>query len=370
MKKILIVNNNLDIGGIQKSLVNLLRQLGGEGEITLLLFSPSGALLDKVPEQVKIITPQNCYRILGLSRNELKKYPLLYMLKGFLVKYAAVFSRRGAMKLLGLLQKPLCGYDMAISYSHLPHHKSFANGCGDFVLDKVQAAKKVCFVHCDYSRAGSNSAQNSAQYREFDKIACCSEGVAQVFVKAARAEKSRVCTVRNFFDLTVTEQACKAPCTMDERYINILTVARLSPEKGIADALCAFKDAGRQDIRYTIIGDGPEKSRLMAQAAPLGDRVIFAGESSNPYGYMAAADYLLVPSLHEAAPMVFDEARALALPVISTDTLSARELLSDGDIIYTHPKQLQGILHGLHKSVKRPRTVQDNNMQTEQFKAL
>ena len=54
MKKILIVNNNMHIGGIQKSLLNLLTALtqyrGAEYEIDLLLFAKCGALLDEIPK--------------------------------------------------------------------------------------------------------------------------------------------------------------------------------------------------------------------------------------------------------------------------------------------------------------------------------
>ena len=57
MKKILIVNNNLDMGGIQKSLVNLVKEVYEEYDITLMLFSKSGSLLRELPESVKIITP-------------------------------------------------------------------------------------------------------------------------------------------------------------------------------------------------------------------------------------------------------------------------------------------------------------------------
>ena len=80
MKKILIVNNNLDMGGIQKSLINLLTELNGKYDITLLLFSKSGALLQDLPKNVKVITPNGCYRMLGLTKNELKKYPFLFTL--------------------------------------------------------------------------------------------------------------------------------------------------------------------------------------------------------------------------------------------------------------------------------------------------
>ena len=68
MKRILIVNNNLDMGGIQKSLVNLVKELHEEYDITLLLFSKSGSLLREIPENVKIMTPQRVYKILGLDR--------------------------------------------------------------------------------------------------------------------------------------------------------------------------------------------------------------------------------------------------------------------------------------------------------------
>ena len=72
MKKILIVNNNLDMGGIQKSLVNLVKEVYKEYDIALLLFSRSGSLLREIPETVKIITPLKVYRILGLEKKDLK----------------------------------------------------------------------------------------------------------------------------------------------------------------------------------------------------------------------------------------------------------------------------------------------------------
>ena len=99
MKKILIVNNNLDMGGIQKSLINLLKEIHNDYNVTLLLFSKSGTLLSGVPNDVKIIEPNKCYRMLGLKRAELKQYPLLFIIKFFLMKVAAVSSRRSAMKL-------------------------------------------------------------------------------------------------------------------------------------------------------------------------------------------------------------------------------------------------------------------------------
>ena len=51
MKKILIVNNNMKVGGVQKSLYNLLWSLEGQYEITLCLFRATGAYLDQLPRE-------------------------------------------------------------------------------------------------------------------------------------------------------------------------------------------------------------------------------------------------------------------------------------------------------------------------------
>ena len=309
MKKILIVNNNLDMGGIQKSLINLLKEIHNDYNVTLLLFSKSGTLLSGVPNDVKIIEPNKCYRMLGLTRAELKQYPLLFIIKFFLMKVAAVSSRRSAMKLLGLFQKKIYGYDAAFSYSHLPHHKYFSNGCGDFVLDKVACKNKICLIHCDYLNSGCMTGENNAEYSEFDKIACCSESVKKRFIQGSNVEESKVYTLRNFYDLDIVGLAKKDPYHYDGSFVNLLTVARLSPEKGIEQAIDALYATRRKDIRYYIIGDGPQRELLVDKIANynMKDQVYMAGEQANPYRYMRNADYLLVPSLHEAAPMVFDD---------------------------------------------------------------
>ena len=59
MKKILIVNNNMNIGGIQKALLNLLCEIGKNYDVTLLLFCKTGGLADKIPESIKVI--ETCF---------------------------------------------------------------------------------------------------------------------------------------------------------------------------------------------------------------------------------------------------------------------------------------------------------------------
>ena len=370
MKKILIVNNNLDMGGIQKSLVNLLKEMHGDYDITLLLFSRSGVLLKDVPSNVKTITPNKCYQLLGLTKSELRHYPVLFCLKYFLMRYTAVFSRRSAMKLLGLFQKKIEGYDVAVSYSHLPHHKYFGNGCGDFVLDKVVCQNKICLIHCDYLHSGYMTKMNNTEYSEFDKIACCSDSVRARFIYGAKISENKVYTLRNFYDFDIAKLANDEPYVYGDNCINLLSVARLSPEKGIDRAIDALYTTGRTDINYYIIGDGPQKDLLQEKIKKyrMEKQVLLLGEQYNPYRYMLNADYLLVPSLHEAAPMVFDEATVLGLKVISTDTTSATEIIGGGGIICDNC--LEGIasaLSSLTKSVKEIIFSKTNELQRQQF---
>lgn len=358
------------MGGIQKSLVNLLKEVHEDYDITLLLFSKSGALLNDVPNNVRVITPNKCYQMLGLTKSELKHYPFFFCLKYFLIRYTSIFSRRSAMKMLGLFQKKIKGYDVAISYSHLPHHKYFGNGCGDFVLDKVVCQNKICLIHCDYLHSGCMTEMNNSEYSEFDRIACCSDSVRERFVYGTKISKDKVCTLRNFYDFDIVKLANDEPCVYGDNCINLLSVARLSPEKGIDKAIDALYATGRSDINYYIVGDGPQKDILQEKIKEyhMEKQVFLLGEQRNPYRYMINADYLLVPSLHEAAPMVFDEAAVLGLQVISTNTTSATEMVGrDGIICDNCFEGIKSVLSSLTKRVRVIILSKTNELQRQQF---
>lgn len=118
----------------------------------------------------------------------------------------------------------------------------------------------------------------------------------------------------------------------DNKFINIISVSRLTKEKGIDRAILAIKEC-KVPIKYYIIGDGIEKKNLIKLVCEynMHETVIFCGEQENPYRYMQNADLLLVPSFHEASPLVYDEAKLLGLFVLTTETTSAKEIF-DNDI--------------------------------------
>ena len=288
--------------------------------------------------------------------------------------FAKVFSRRSAMRLLGLFQKKIRGYDTVIAYSHLSHHNYFWNGSGDFVLDKTVCDNKICMIHCDYINSGCMTEKNNEEYAEFDKIACCSDSVKSRFIEGSNVAPDKVYTLRNFYDFNIVNSANDSPYIYDSAYLNIVTVARLSSEKGIVRAIDALFNTKRTDIRYYVVGNGPLKNALMGKIKAYGmeNQVFLLGEHYNPYRYMRNADYLLLPSFHEAAPIVFDEANILGLNVISTNTTSAAEMLTScGDIVCDNSQEgIENALLSLKKTTMQKEAHSDNAMQLKQLTNL
>ena len=151
MKKILVVNDTLHTGGIQKSLLNFLDSLCNEYEITLLLFKRAGEAEKLLPPNVNIIYPRKIYGLIGFGKQELKrrKNKTAYLLKCFFVGITKIFSKKTALNIMGITQRKIRGYDIVISYSHSTYYKDFRNGCAEFVLSKTKAKEKICFIHCD-----------------------------------------------------------------------------------------------------------------------------------------------------------------------------------------------------------------------------
>lgn len=333
MKHILIVNNNLHIGGVQKALISLLWAIRDQYDITLLLFSPEGQYREDLPPEVKVICTDSAYRYLGMSR----QYAVTgkdRLSRSFFAAISRLFGRKYAIALMKPGQCTLGEYDIAISYLHNSSDKSFYGGCNDFLLNHVSAKRKIAFLHCDYTLCGGNTPDNNRQYAQFDAIAACSQGCADAFLKVNPHLAAKVTVVPNCHRFDVIRRLAEAASvSLDPGKINIVTVSRLGKEKGVDRALRAIAGMGslKERIHYYIIGDGAEKASVLEalERDELQSCVTLCGQLENPYGYMQAADLLLIPSRSEAAPLVIGEAACLGTPVLSAKTSSAPEMIRD-----------------------------------------
>ena len=114
----------------------------------------------------------------------------------------------------------------------------------------------------------------------------------------------------------------------------IVTAGRLVAQKNHDLFLRAAQQLTREipGLRFVIIGDGPLRGALTAQAAQLGiaDQVVFAGERSDVDELLRGASLFWLTSRWEGLPNVVLEALASGVPVVATDVGGTRELVRSG----------------------------------------
>ncbi|GAC1579844.1 MAG: hypothetical protein NVS3B18_13550 [Candidatus Dormibacteria bacterium] len=100
--------------------------------------------------------------------------------------------------------------------------------------------------------------------------------------------------------------------------------------KGLAHAIEAI--ARIADWQLLVVGKGqPAEYQALAQRLGAADRVIFAGETRDVPGHLAAGDIFLLPTLYETFCLVAFEAAAAGLPVL-TPRVSGPDTLIEPDV--------------------------------------
>jgi glycosyltransferase involved in cell wall biosynthesis len=120
-----------------------------------------------------------------------------------------------------------------------------------------------------------------------------------------------------------------------ERF-RIITTGSLIWTKGYETALLALRELCSRgvDTEFHIIGDGPERQRILYTIQDLGleGRVVLHGKlpPEQVRDRLQGADVFLLSSLSEGISNAVLEAKSCGLPVVTTDCGGMREAVSDG----------------------------------------
>lgn len=113
--------------------------------------------------------------------------------------------------------------------------------------------------------------------------------------------------------------------------LHLVTVSRISPEKGFERMLKISEHLRKENIPYIwdIVGCGYNKAyeNKIKSLAP--KEWVFQGKLENPFPYIKRADFLLQLSDYEAFGYVLLEALVLDTTVITTDYSSASEMINE-----------------------------------------
>jgi len=167
-------------------------------------------------------------------------------------------------------------------------------------------------------------------YPRFDHVVCQSQYMRNDLVEHFALPPQQASVINNPIDLERVRALMTQPSPLvaamrqrqsrpGPRGLELVAVGRLAPEKGYELLLQALSALSDQPLHLTLVGDGPLREPLMAQAQELGlvDRVTFAGQQGNPFAALAAADAFVLSSRVEGFPNVVVEALACGTPVIA-----------------------------------------------------
>jgi len=151
-----------------------------------------------------------------------------------------------------------------------------------------------------------------------------------------RRQPDAVTLLSNVIDLDAFDAVTTDVDIRDRHQVGpiVLGVGRLVRAKRFDRLLAAIARARFQvpELQAVIVGDGPEREALQAEAARLGlgDVVRFLGSRSDVPAIMRQASVFALSSDHEGFPNVVLEAMAAQLPVVATPAGDAAAVLVDG----------------------------------------
>lgn len=336
--KILILQPSMCMGGVERSLLEFLNLLGDDYQIDLFLLNKTGVLFNQIDKNKINIINSNTDMIDNKKSkfSKFSKYFNLIINKNYVDKYNFLSN---------------VFYDVAIVY----------NGLNLELLEilnyKVNATKKCAFIHGDPRFASKFLLKKAFDY--CNKIICVSESCKNQLITQFENCKNRVAYLYNYQDLEeITSLSKKYQVNYDKSKINVLSVARFSKEKGhirLIKLINKLKKEGITNCVFHFIGDGKyyPKAVRMVKKYKLEKHVNFYGACENPYPYFVGADFFILMSYNEAAPMVIGECNMLKLPILSTNTISAKEMIKNGVVCENNKKDLYESLKYMIKHLEQ-----------------
>jgi glycosyltransferase involved in cell wall biosynthesis len=317
--KILLFIPNLQQGGAERQILELMTKLPSRFETTLCVYEDVVHYRDYLP-------PGEPRHVLGTPR----------------------MGRQGLARLVDVLERERP--DIVHSY------RDKANFWVRLAVSRLAARKGAdasalpIVVTAVRSRAMSLRHLSTEWYlsRRSDRVIANSEGVRRELVSLARVRPEKIQVLHNFIDLdrfhppTPAERAAaRAHWGLRDGEVALLLPGRIGIQKhqmGLAVALRRLARAGRLGDNVRVLLAGRKRDRTYASLLPrmlevlgLTKAVTFLGSVEEMVPLYHAADALLMPSLWEGLPNAVLEGHACGLPAVVSHAANIDRLVLDGE---------------------------------------
>jgi glycosyltransferase involved in cell wall biosynthesis len=342
-KKIIFMLINMNVGGTEKALLNMIDELPKEKfDITILLLENYGGFRDSIPHYVNVECLQGYNQIKNIINEPLHIIAFNFLKSGRLIKsltfmyfylITKITNERSQLfkYVLKDFQLDKNDYDIAVAYAGPMDFISY------FVLHKIKAKKKIQWIHFDITKIGFNKSFAKKIYKKFEQVHVVSSEAKSKLIKVLPSIALKTDVFLNVVSpRTIFNQAKKGQGFKDEyNGLRILTVGRLAQEKGQDLAILALKKLIKDgfDVKWYCLGDGNMRREYekLSSNNNLEDKFIFLGANPNPYPYLEQCDIYVQPSRYEGYCLTILEAKYFNKPIIATNVNGVREQVKDGE---------------------------------------
>lgn len=372
------------LGGAERALIGLLNSIDySQYKVDLFLFLHEGEMMPLIPKEVNILPENKKYA--GMLQSVLGnlKQGNLDILYGKLraKNKAANFIKKNKIGPQNLV------YDNYLQREVLPFLPTITTEDYDLVISfltphyvatqKVQAKKRIAWIHTDYSFFEFDRAAELKMWAEYRYIASISGAVGHSFEKQFPELKSRLVEIENIMDPDFIHRQADAfsvsremPEIIGEH--RILSIGRFSEAKNFDQIPKISKSLLELGIslRWYLIGYGDHGPLIRQRIAEAGmeRHVIILGKKKNPYPYLKACDVYIQPSRFEGKAVTVREAQILAKPVVITNFSTAKSQLSSGVDGWIVPMETTACVAGIAKFLqdkKLQQTLIENCQETD-----
>ncbi len=347
MKSILFVINTMGMGGGEKAILELLKQIDlKKYQVSLFVLTGQGELINQIPEGVEVLNKQyfpisvlnyaGKIRLMKTVVKNLLSKRIIFKRMGYILGNLWDMIRKGNIRYDKLFWKILSDgaqrldkhYDLAVAY--------LEGGAAYYIASHVNAGKKAAFVHTNYKLAGYNRKLDEDCYLDFDCIFTVAENVKEAFLSAYPECRERTKVLYNLIDRDKIMKKAKEPGGFSDGFdgFRILTVGRLVPEKAHDVEIKAMKilKKARKGFRWYVLGEGKLRKKLKEQIrrAGLEQDFILLGTVSNPFPYYAQCDLYVHGTYLEGKSVAIEEAQILGCAILVSDYSGVQEQVRDG----------------------------------------
>lgn len=331
MKHIALLLPGMRMGGAEKICLNFLEYLIKDYKVTMILSKQEGDLLPLVPKCVDIIEDK-ILDFRDIIKDDIRKCRFKYIWKDF-IYYFKVRSGHDSEKnykyLISRTPSRNEHYDCAISYVGNVSTQIFC------LADRINADIKIAWIHGETTEL-KDTELFTEYYEKIDKIFCVSQVTKSNFLSRFPQCIDKVEVYYNPIHKSEILEKSKADILFkfNKSIINIVTVGRLSPEKGMdmipEITLQILREGFR--IHWYVIGDGSCKVELekAIEKNQLNSYITLTGNQINPYPFIKQCDIYVQPSYEEGYSTTICEAGILGKTIVGTTTSGGiREQIED-----------------------------------------